>query len=272
MKQFIPQRMPDESGVLFLTAKEVHYLVSVRRFQEGRVLTLLMTDGTRVQGVLEHHSSESWVVRLVTKISDSSVDVGSHLESHNVSPLESPTFIPEFHLILGYPKGKKLEISLRQATELGVKSIYPVLTDHSVPDLVSKDWEKKQGRLENILREAVNQSNCSWVPTLSKLSTLTDLLSSKPFEMFSQPLIATEKLGIFFHEKPLAQKNLSHYLSSEPKKIFVAIGPEGGFSSKEVQLFLDRGFAPGYLGSTILRCETAVVAALAALKILCLEA
>jgi len=257
MKQFVPQTMPDSSGIVFLGLKDIHYLTRVRRYEKGTHLTLLLKDGSKALGILDQIPTGEWVVTLDK--------VGSQ-QSEDSSELREP----ELHLILGYPKGKKLELSIRQATELGVATIYPVITDNAIPDLGPKEWEKKRERLEGILREAAQQSNCSHLPKLSNLLQLQEVLD---IYLQTNPLDASsETLGVFFHEKPLAQKSLSHYLLSKPKHILVAVGPEGGFSPKEVQQFLDAGCIPGYLGSTILRCETAVVAALAAVKILSLEA
>ena len=275
--------MPDPSGIVLLDSKEAHYLTRVRRLSSGASIPLLLQGGTRAQGLVEQTSSGQWIIRIQKQpgtqeqpgTRDQSATRDQEPTPIHVSQPEPPIgFLPDYqprlHLVLGYPKGKKLDQSLRQATELGVTTIYPVITDNAVPDLGPKDWEKQRERLEGIIREAAQQSNCTQLPTLGSLSTLPQVLVDFSTQ-FGQET-AQSFLGVFFHEKPLAQKTLSHYLLSKPTDILLAVGPEGGFSPKEVQLFLKEGCIPGYLGSTILRCETAVVAALAALKILSLEA
>jgi 16S rRNA (uracil1498-N3)-methyltransferase len=263
--------MPDHSGIVWLDSKETHYLIRVRRLSSGSSIPLLLQGGTRAQGMVEQTSSGQWIIRIQDQ-SGTRVQELTPIQVSQSDPLSQflPDYQPRLHLILGYPKGKKLDQSLRQATELGVTTIYPVVTDNAVPDLGPKDWVKKRERLEGIIREAAQQSNCTQLPKLGSLSTLPQVLADFSTQFGKETVQSF--LGVFFHEKPLAQKTLSHYLLSKPTDILVAVGPEGGFSPKEVQLFLKEGCIPGYLGSTILRCETAVVAALAALKILSLEA
>jgi 16S rRNA (uracil1498-N3)-methyltransferase len=171
---------------------------------------------------------------------------------------------PDLRLLLGYPKGKKLEQSLRQSTELGVRHIYPIFCDHSIPDTEPRAWIQKRTRLEALILEAAQQSNCLPLPVLYDPRTLDDF-----FRDFPEYQGGT---GIFFHEKPLEQRGIADYLGTTSTPIYLLVGPEGGISPREVELLVSRGFHPGYLGPTVMRCETAVVAALASVKTFCLEA
>jgi 16S rRNA (uracil1498-N3)-methyltransferase len=87
---------------------------------------------------------------------------------------------------------------------------------------------------------------------------------------FGKPLEG-KKLGIFFHQNPLAISSLHGYLSSIPDEIALVIGPEGGFSDEETGFLMQSGFVPAYLGHRVLRTETAPVFAAAAVRIILLE-
>jgi 16S rRNA (uracil1498-N3)-methyltransferase len=79
---------------------------------------------------------------------------------------------------------------------------------------------------------------------------------------------------LFLHPHPgkgLEQKSLHSYLDSVPKIVAFTVGPEGGFSDKEVSLFVENGFKPFTIGETVLRTETAALYCAAAIKILLLE-
>ncbi|HDQ13929.1 MAG TPA: RsmE family RNA methyltransferase [Sediminispirochaeta sp.] len=78
-------------------------------------------------------------------------------------------------------------------------------------------------------------------------------------------------LGLFFHQSPLAQASLHEYLSSEPRRIGLCIGPEGGFSKGETEYLRQQGFSPVHLHTNVLRAETAAVYAIGAVQTIFLE-
>ena len=251
MKQFILPLEPDSEGFLTLRGKDYHYLIRVRRYREGDSLPVVLGGGIRGRGAIE-------------TISDTQVRMRVTQERQSPETPETTETSPDLRLLLGYPKGNKLEQSLRQSTELGVRHLYPILCDRSVPDPEPRAWVQKRSRLETVILEAAQQSNCLPVPILHDPQTMDDF-----FRDFSE---IQGWRGLFFHEKPLEQRRIADYLGPTSTPIYLLVGPEGGISPREVELLVSRGFHPGYLGKTVLRCETAVVAALASVKTLCLEA
>jgi 16S rRNA (uracil1498-N3)-methyltransferase len=73
------------------------------------------------------------------------------------------------------------------------------------------------------------------------------------------------------HQEPLAKGTFHNYLDNSPDFAALAVGPEGGFSPRELSLFLAAGFRPLVMGNTILRTETAALYGTAALRIILLE-
>jgi len=78
-------------------------------------------------------------------------------------------------------------------------------------------------------------------------------------------------VGILLHQEPLEKGTFHEYLGYDPDFVALAVGPEGGFSPREVSLFLAAGFRPLLMGNTILKTETAALYATAAMRIILLE-
>ena len=157
------------------------------------------------------------------------------------------------HLYQGMPKSDKLELIAQKLTELGAVSITPVYFERSD---VKGDF-KKADRINKIVREAAKQCK------RARVLTVNSPISSKqlPDDIKSKGLAAVvpwEEGGL-----PLAgaAKGLS-------KDVAVIIGPEGGITENEIELFKSAGAVPVTLGKRILRTETAAIATVSALMCL----
>ena len=181
----------------------------------------------------------------------------------NAPPLETPTLtaMPRLILAVALLKGSKLDEVVRAATEAGVSSFIPLVTSRSVPR------EHAAGRIERLRRvasEALGQSGSS-VPT-----RIADPLSIPGLcERFAPA--PGKRVGLFFHESPLAQASIHRYCTDVPDELVACVGPEGGFDDDEVRTLADGGFMPAWLGPTVLRAETAAIFAVASLRIVFLE-
>jgi len=229
--------------VLRLEGKEYHYLVRVLRKREGDSFNASDGEGTFYYATVEEITPSFCTLRVQRR-----------------GPLERP--FPEITLFQCIPKGKKLDLIVRQAVELGVSRIVPVISRFSVPRWESP--EEKIRRLQRIAKEAAQQCGSLEVPEILAPSPLNAI-----GELF--PLTEPDRLGLFFHQAPLARTTLHQYLSIYRKAIALVIGPEGGLSEEEVTYLQQGGFSPAYLGPSVLRTETAPVFALAAVQILLLE-
>ncbi|GAN76704.1 ribosomal RNA 16S methyltransferase RsmE [Acidisphaera rubrifaciens HS-AP3] len=153
---------------------------------------------------------------------------------------------PDVWLAFALLKRDATDLAVRQATELGVARIMPVLTDHGQAARVNTD------RLLAIIIEAAEQSERLTLPALSPPVTLTDLLAAWPGDR--QLLAAIERLG----------SRALPAMVGPPCGLLV--GPEGGFSARErAQLLRHPAVRALSLGSCVLRAETAIVAGLAQL-------
>lgn len=145
-------------------------------------------------------------------------------------------------------KRPAFETILRQATELGVSDIQPVLTRHAEPDRLNAE------RAQTLLREAAEQCERLDVPQLRPPRPLTDLLADWPAD---RPLLACLETGA---AKPVTAVDYGPVPS-------LLLGPEGGFAPDEVDaLHALSTVIPVSLGPRILKADTAAAAALAAIQ------
>jgi len=151
------------------------------------------------------------------------------------------------------PKGDKLDTVVQKAVELGACSLWQVESARCVVRLDRKQAEKKTARLQRIALEAAKQSGRGIVPRVREPA---------PFgQAFRE---AAEKGDVlFFYEK--GKHSLKEALETAGDRLFLFIGPEGGFAPEEAALAESMGAKPLTLGRRILRTETAPLAALAAI-------
>jgi len=155
-------------------------------------------------------------------------------------------------LIQGLLKGEKMDFVIQKTTELGVSAIIPVITERSQ----LRDT-RKHPRWKKIAEEASRQSGRTKIPEIFETCSFKNI--------FDIPVLISGK-GIIFWEQggeklPAVASRLSH-----TDKIFLIIGPEGGFSEEEVLLASEKGFFTATLGSRILRAETASIAAVSIIQ------
>lgn len=149
-------------------------------------------------------------------------------------------------LCAGIVKKDTFEWITEKATELGVTDIVPIMAERS---------EKKSlniERLEKIVIEAAEQSGRGDIPTIHPI---IELEKSIDYIKSQNPSI---QMVAFHTEGNLVRDDISD--KSKPAGLF--IGPEGGWSEKEVSLFHEENIAVVCLGKQVLRAETAAVAAL----------
>lgn len=142
-------------------------------------------------------------------------------------------------------KKSPMDFIAEKATELGVERLLPVLTEHTAVARVNTD------RLTANAREAAEQCGRLTVPVVDAPRTLTALLDGWPAE---RPLLVMDETG-----EGMA---ITDVVGDTPR-VGVLTGPEGGFSSDELDALRKLPFVTRVgLGPRILRAETAALAAL----------
>ena len=248
MKQFILAGEPDRDNTVRLEGNDYHYLVRVRRLAVGEFFPAVLPGGG--QTLVQILSIDRGV--LTGKCSDPPDD-GQCAD------------LPKIILFQALPKGGKMDLIVRQASEGGIAEIVPFTSEFSIAKAGADG--QKFSRWERIVREARQQSGSKTATAVHRPCLTMDGL----FEYWGR-LQKDGALGLLFHhQRGLEQKSLHGYLNSVPHIVALAIGPEGGFSGMEVSLFLENSFRPLTIGDTVLRTETAALYCAAAIKIILLE-
>lgn len=152
-----------------------------------------------------------------------------------------------------FPKGDKLETVVQKSVELGAVEILPVESARCISRPEGKAVEKKRARLQKVALEAAQQSGRGKVPEV-----LPPLPLQKALE-----LAAARGTILFCYENGTA--SLKEALQTAGDRLFLFVGPEGGFAPEEAALAESCGAKLLTLGSRILRTETAPLAALSAI-------
>jgi 16S rRNA (uracil1498-N3)-methyltransferase len=137
----------------------------------------------------------------------------------------------------------RLEWFLEKATEIGIDEITPLICDRSERKIV------KEERLEKVITSAVKQSLTGYHPKLNQAVSYTDFMKK---EHNAVKFIAHCLSG----EKPYISE-----LTQAFQSYLILIGPEGDFTTSEIDIALQNDFKAVTLGHTRLRTETAALAA-----------
>lgn len=154
--------------------------------------------------------------------------------------------VPKNHLHIAIAPTKmndRFEWFLEKATEIGIQEISPIICEHS------ERKQLKTDRFEKIIQSAMKQSNQLFLPKLNEPILFKEFIS-QDFE--GQKLIA--------HCEDNEKKMLKNILEIN-QKVTILIGPEGDFSSKEIENAIKNNYIPISLGNTRLRTETAGIVA-----------
>jgi len=216
-----------------LPQEKAHHLTRVLRASEGASITLFNGHGGEYEGVLAP-----------AKKGEAMVYVKTHVDVDRESPLK-------VDLLMGLCKRDAMSAALRRATELGVTSITPLITDFS--DVSPRQLPSLRAKWLATIESAAEQSGRTRLP---------ELLEAQPFAEILSAIRDSNAQAFIAH--PLGERLAA--TRSQHENYVLAIGPEGGFSDAEVDKACDAGFKTLALGPRILRAETAPAAALAILQ------
>ena len=231
--------------------------VQVLRLQPGDRITLFNHGPGWVQGSTASPGGEFEAT--VTQMGRSNVQV--QVGAHHAVEREAARAV---HIAIAMPANDRMDWLVEKATELGVASIQPLMSERSVLRLSGERADKKTAHWQSVAVSACEQCGGNRVPLLHPVATLAHWLRALPAG-------AAEGAGA----APAARLLLSLREGSRPLRAWLAAdaapaaiflsGPEGGLSAAEEDAALACGFAPVSLGARVLRAETAALTALALL-------
>lgn len=238
---FIPSA--GTSRTLKIENEHARHLILVLRCRKGE--EIIVFDGNA-----SHRA-------VITEISKKTVmaEIVETLARDAESPLNSV-------IVQGLLKGEKMDIVIQKTTELGIKEIMPVITERS-----QVRETRKALRWRKIAEEASRQCGRTSVPLVREPMPFHELLASPLFSSKPLPagIIFWEEGGLTLKEaaRKFASPGISHFHDC---RLFALIGPEGGFTQKEVDAAKSKGIIAASLGPRMLRAETAAIAAAALLQ------
>ena len=207
-----------------VSGDEFHHSVRVVRVREGEEVEVFDKAGRIAKGVVESLGRDEAVIR-----------VGEELPSREATL--------ELHLAMAIINLEKFELVLQKATELGVKSIIPLVTERI--ELRKERYAGKLERWKKIVFEAVKQSGRSVVPLLEEPREFADVVQR-----------AGTKIVFDADREPSPWPS-----SLQSATLF--IGPEGGWSEDELDAARSHGCTFARIGPRRLRAETAAIVACA---------
>lgn len=221
MNRFLIATTPVEATHITLDEGESHHAIRVMRMELGDTFEAFDGRGLRILAdITDPHPKR--VTAIIREREQMPAEPGSGLV-----------------LAIGLmKKAERLEFALEKATEIGVGAIWLFSGDHSETNRIRQD------RLEAHLVAAAKQSKRCHVPELRFFNTMDALLK----ETMGRPhILAHEKTPLNGVSTPI------------PTNAVLMVGPEGGFSDREVALAMSAGAVPYSLGAFRLRTETAAL-------------
>ncbi len=222
---------------LSLEGEAHHYLCHVLRLKAGDALEVFDGHGRAVDARVAEVSPTAAVLTLGAE--------------RRQAPARSVT------LVQGLPKGDKLEWILQKGTELGASAFAPASCVRSVVKLPPDKAEAKRQRWRKIVEEAARQCGRQDVPEVLSPGPLAQVCAALPAE--------TRILVLDEEERSRTLTSAFAALPSPAAPLALVVGPEGGLDRSEVAALLARGAVAVTLGDSILRTETASLAALCVL-------
>jgi RNA methyltransferase, rsmE family len=236
MPHFFISTSDVNQDIITVSDKEnFHHIARVLRSKVGETLLLVDENRTQYKVVIQNIDSKS----ITTKVVET-------LKANHCLDLS-------LYLVQSVLKTDAQNFVMQKATELGIKKIIPVITDNSVikPSVADSKIDKWQ----KIANEAVKQCERVDFPMVEQRTTIEQVLDNQDFDIKIACVERTHTMTL--------KECLRNIKIKSDTKIAVIIGPEGGFSAREIEL-LNRheNVYKVSLGKMILRAETAVISAL----------
>ncbi|MFA5692613.1 MAG: RsmE family RNA methyltransferase [Acholeplasmataceae bacterium] len=198
--------------------EDINHLKNVMRFKDGDLIEVCFND-------------KCYKTKLIVKGNSFSYEIIDEIKNIKLTKIR---------LIQGLPKGNKIDFITKSSTIFGVSEIIFVNMDRSIAK--TNNVEHKLNRLEKIIKEASELSKRFNLPKIKFINNISEL---------------TLNLNTYFLDELEKNNNYQKQIYNQDEIINVIVGPEGGISSTERDVFLKNGFIPLSLGSLILPTELA---------------
>lgn len=242
---FVESAVPGE-GTIDLGGDAAHHIEHVLRLRAGEEVELIDGVGGGWLGAIVETGTGTVRVRITGRLD---------------APAESSL---NLSLALAFSRADRMDLVLRQATEIGVNRFIAFRSRRSQYGLTGRPAGKRLERWQRIAREAVCQCGRLNVPEMVILSDIREVLAK-----LDQWERSGNLLRILAFERGNGKGIVDlHRAFPRCTEVMVAVGPEGGWSSEEAELLTRNGFHAVHLGPRILRLETAAAIVLSSVQLL----
>ena len=241
MSKFFAKTEQINNNDIVIIGDDVNHIINVLRMNKKDKVQICNQDtGDNYNAEIVNYSKNEVECKIISKINETT---------------ESNVHITLFQ---GIPKFEKMELIIQKNTEVGIKSIVPVIMERTVVKLDEKIASKKLERWQKIAEIAAKQSMRDIIPQIGNITKLKDIDTTE----FDAVLVAyeNEEHNMLKTElQKLERKIKSNNSSEQQYNIAIVIGPEGGISEKELVMLAEKNAKFVSLGKRILRTETAGV-------------
>ena len=219
-----------ENGICFLTESESRHAVKVLRMKNKDELSIINGNGLYGEGEIIDSNPKKTKIKI-----------------RDLKKIKKP--VPLALAFCPTKNNDRNKLIIEKATEIGVTDFFPIISQNSE----RRKWNNE--RFEKVLISSIKQSQRFWLPTIHPVEKFNDFIKKNSYKV---KFLAHCKEG----EKIQLKKN-SNSLESQ----VIVIGPEGDFTSEEIELANANNYKMISLGNNRLRTETACIAAVTLMKL-----
>ena len=225
MQLFYNSNIKSNDKTFFFDKEESKHIVKVLRKKESDKIFITNGLGYLFESIIEVASEKKCEVKIIKET------------------FQQPDIFYTHIAVAPTKMNDRLEWFLEKATEIGIHEITPIICDHSERKVYKID------RAEKIIQAAMKQSLHYYIPKINEPISFSQFVKSN---IGGQKFIA--------HCEETDKKSFKNEVKKD-EKVTILIGPEGDFSTKEINLAIENEFIPVTLGNTRLRTETAALVA-----------
>lgn len=221
---YLPICGSDINDSVIIEGEKAHYIRNVLRLKKGFVLHFFTPSGHQYQANIQ--------------------DVAKHqvvLGNINLTQEQPQSSQLQTTLAQGISSSDRMDYSIQKAAELGCVRLIPFLSEFCSSKVPEHKYEKKLKHWQAVAISACEQSGRTDIMQIEAIHSITDVVNIISTGIYLEPTASTS-----LHDLP---ENL------QQKQCFL-IGPEGGFSPDEINLFKEKEYIGVQLGHRVLRTET----------------
>lgn len=251
--------MPNKEGLVTAEGEQYHHLVRVLRVKAGDMIDVRLPNGKMMKATVCALDNKIGKVIMQEVYSNDSSG-----EKKDIA-----LYPPEITLLQFIARPQKMEIIVRQAVECAVKNVVPVIGEYSQAGCVKPLLLGPTPRMERIIKEAMEQSGSPSPPAVTRAMKLEEAIDWWKNNIKTED---SEDKSIAF---VLSERGVDAYNKSEkcrilkgevPRYAAVAVGSEGGIGCGEEKVLNTAGFFSVHFNCNIMRCETAALYGVAAVR------